>query len=104
MACIFSDGLVSPAGVDVSAPRQLRAVASEGGGGYCTARHQLCPGSLGDPINCLISFLNQMTYAVVRHEISKTHLEQAFSVLHSPGQGRASPSNGRPEHVFAGHV
>ena len=33
-----------------------------------------------------------MTYAVVRHEISKTHLEQAFSVLHSPGQGRASLS------------
>lgn len=45
-----------------------------------------------NPINCLLSFLNQMSYAVVRHEISKTHLEQAFSVLHSPGQGRASLS------------
>lgn len=43
-----------------------------------------------NPINCLISFLNQMTYAVARHEASKTHLEQTFSVLHAPGRGRAS--------------
>lgn len=43
-----------------------------------------------NPINCLISFLNQLTYAVARHEASKTHLEQTFSVLHSPGRGRAS--------------
>lgn len=43
-----------------------------------------------NPINCLLSFLNQLTYAVVRHETSKTHLEETFAVLHSPGQGRAS--------------
>jgi CRISPR-associated protein Cas1 len=45
-----------------------------------------------NPVNCLISFLNQLTYAVARHEASKTHLEETFSVLHSPGQGRASLS------------
>jgi CRISP-associated protein Cas1 len=43
-----------------------------------------------NPVNCLMSFLNQMTYAVARHEASKTHLEQSFSVLHAPGRGRAS--------------
>jgi CRISPR-associated protein Cas1 len=43
-----------------------------------------------NPVNCLISFLNQLTYAIARHEASKTHLEQTFSVLHSPGRGRAS--------------
>ncbi|MBO0611507.1 CRISPR-associated endonuclease Cas1 [Thiothrix fructosivorans] len=45
-----------------------------------------------NPINCLLSFLNQLVYTVVRHEISKTHLEETFSVLHSPGYGRASLS------------
>jgi CRISP-associated protein Cas1 len=45
-----------------------------------------------NPINCLISFLNQMTYTVVRHEISKTHLDETLSWLHSPGSGRASVS------------
>ncbi len=45
-----------------------------------------------NPINCLISFLNQLTYSVCRHEASKTHLEETFSLLHSPGQGRASLS------------
>lgn len=45
-----------------------------------------------NPINCLISFLNQLTYTVVRHEINKTHLEETFSFLHSPGTGRASLS------------
>jgi CRISPR-associated protein Cas1 len=45
-----------------------------------------------NPINCLISFLNQMVYTVVRHEISKTHLEETFSLLHAPGYGRASLS------------
>ena len=45
-----------------------------------------------NPINCLISFLNQMVYTIVRHEISKTHLEETFSVLHAPGYGRASLS------------
>ena len=45
-----------------------------------------------NPVNCLISFLNQLTYTVTRHEASKTHLEETFSVLHSPGRGRASLS------------
>lgn len=45
-----------------------------------------------NPINCLISFLNQMTYTVVRHEIAKTHLDETLSWLHSPGSGRASVS------------
>lgn len=45
-----------------------------------------------NPINCLISFLNQMTYTVVRHEISKTHLDETLSWLHSPGSSRASVS------------
>lgn len=45
-----------------------------------------------NPINCLLSFLNQLTYAVTRHETSKTHLEETFSVLHAPGRGRASLS------------
>ncbi len=43
-------------------------------------------------INCLISFLNQLTYSVTRHETSKTHLEETFSLLHAPGRGRASLS------------
>lgn len=45
-----------------------------------------------NPINCLISFLNQLTYTVVRHEIFKTHLEESFSFLHAPGMGRPSLS------------
>ncbi|AHF03466.1 CRISPR-associated protein Cas1 [Marichromatium purpuratum 984] len=45
-----------------------------------------------NPVNCLISFLNQLTYTVTRHETSKTHLEETFSVLHAPGHGRASLS------------
>jgi len=45
-----------------------------------------------NPINCLISFLNQLVYTVVRHEISKTHLEETFSFLHAAGYGRASLS------------
>lgn len=43
-----------------------------------------------NPINCLISFLNQLVYTVVRHEVFKTHLEETFSFLHSPSLGRAS--------------
>lgn len=43
-------------------------------------------------INCLLSFLNQLVYTIVRHEISKTHLEETFSLLHAPGHGRASLS------------
>lgn len=45
-----------------------------------------------NPVNCLISFLNQLTYTVVRHELFKTHLEETFGVLHSPGDGRSSLS------------
>jgi CRISPR-associated protein Cas1 len=45
-----------------------------------------------NPINCLISFLNQMTYTVVRHETFKTHLEETLAFLHAPGTGRASLS------------
>lgn len=45
-----------------------------------------------NPTNCMISFLNQLTYTVVRHEASKTHLEETFSFLHRPGRGRASLS------------
>lgn len=45
-----------------------------------------------NPVNCLLSFLNQLVYTVARHEISKTHLEETFSVLHAPGYGRASLS------------
>lgn len=44
-----------------------------------------------NPLNCLLSFLNQLTYAVMRHELFKTHLETAFSLLHSPhASGRHS--------------
>lgn len=45
-----------------------------------------------NPINCLISFINQMVYTVARHETRKTHLEESFAFLHSPGQGRSSLS------------
>lgn len=45
-----------------------------------------------NPVNCLISFINQLVYTVVRHEISKTHLDETLSWLHSPGTGRASLS------------
>jgi CRISPR-associated protein Cas1 len=45
-----------------------------------------------NPINCLISFLNQLTYTVTRHETFKTHLEETFSFLHSPSAGRSSLS------------
>lgn len=45
-----------------------------------------------NPVNCLISFLNQLTYTVVRHEIFKTHLDETLSFLHAPSNGRASLS------------
>jgi CRISP-associated protein Cas1 len=45
-----------------------------------------------NPINCLISFVNQMVYTVVRHEIFKTHLDETLSFLHAPGTGRSSLS------------
>jgi CRISPR-associated protein Cas1 len=45
-----------------------------------------------NPINCLLSFLNQLTYTVCRHELRKTHLEETFGLLHSPASGRSSLS------------
>jgi CRISPR-associated protein Cas1 len=45
-----------------------------------------------NPINCLLSFLNQLTYTVVRHEIAKTHLDDTMALLHSAGTGRHSLS------------
>jgi CRISPR-associated protein Cas1 len=45
-----------------------------------------------NPINCLISFLNQLTYTAVRHEVFKTHLEETLAWLHAPGVGRSSLS------------
>ncbi|WP_142846429.1 CRISPR-associated endonuclease Cas1 [Telmatospirillum sp. J64-1] len=43
-------------------------------------------------INCLISFLNGLTYTAIRHEIAKTHLDETLSVLHAPSAGRSSLS------------
>lgn len=45
-----------------------------------------------NPINCLISFLNQLTYTAVRHEVFKTHLQETLAWLHAPGVGRSSLS------------
>jgi len=45
-----------------------------------------------NPTNCLISFLNQMTYTVARHEIFKTHLDDSMSWLHTSSNGRSSLS------------
>ena len=45
-----------------------------------------------NPINCLVSFLNQLTYTVCRHELFKTHLEETFSLLHATAVGRSSLS------------
>ena len=41
-------------------------------------------------INCLLSFINGLTYAAIRHEISKTHLDVTLSVLHAPSSARSS--------------
>lgn len=43
-----------------------------------------------NPINCLVSFLNQLVYTVVRHELSKTHLDASLAFLHSAGRSRNS--------------
>jgi CRISP-associated protein Cas1 len=43
-------------------------------------------------INCLISFMNGLTYTAVRHEIAKTHLDETLSFLHAPSSGRSSLS------------
>ncbi len=45
-----------------------------------------------NPVNCLISFLNQLVYTVARHEAFKTHLDETLSFLHTPGTGRSSLS------------
>lgn len=45
-----------------------------------------------NPINCLISFLNSMTYATMRHEITKTTLDENISFLHAPSDSRSSLS------------
>ena len=45
-----------------------------------------------NPINCLISFLNQLVYTVTRHETFKTHLDESLSFLHAPSSGRSSLS------------
>ena len=45
-----------------------------------------------NPINCLISFLNQLVYTTTRHETFKTHLEETLSFLHTPSTGRFSLS------------
>jgi len=45
-----------------------------------------------NPVNCLLSFLNQLTYAICRHELFKTHLEETFSFLHSANAARSSLS------------
>ncbi len=41
-------------------------------------------------LNCLMSWFNGLAYAAMRHEIGKTHLEPAFSFLHSPNEARHS--------------
>jgi CRISPR-associated protein Cas1 len=43
-------------------------------------------------INCLMSFMNGLTYTAVRHEIAKTHLDETLSFLHAPSSGRSSLS------------
>lgn len=43
-----------------------------------------------NPINCLMSFLNGLLYATMRHEIGRTHLEATFALLHAPARNRAS--------------
>lgn len=43
-----------------------------------------------NPINALVSFLNQMLYASILHQLSKTHLFSGISFLHAPSRSRAS--------------
>lgn len=43
-------------------------------------------------INCLMSFLNGLCYATMRHEIFKTYLNETLSFLHVPSSGRSSLS------------
>lgn len=43
-----------------------------------------------NPINTMVSFLNQMLYANVLHQLAKTHLFSGISFLHAPSKSRAS--------------
>jgi CRISPR-associated protein Cas1 len=49
-------------------------------------------------VNCLISFLNQLTYSVVRHEASKTHLEETLA------HGAKCVSTRQPQHEYGESV
>lgn len=42
------------------------------------------------PINAMVSFFNQLLYASMGHQISKTHLSPLLSFLHSPARARQS--------------
>ena len=43
-----------------------------------------------DPVNCLMSFFNMLTYSACANELAKTHLDRSISFLHSPATGRRS--------------
>jgi len=43
-----------------------------------------------NPINCLISWFNGLTYTLCRNELAKTHLDDCMSFLHSPHEARSS--------------
>ncbi len=45
-----------------------------------------------NPMNCLLSWFNGLTYALVRNEIAKTHLDECLSFLHASTEARASLS------------
>ncbi len=45
-----------------------------------------------NPVNCLISWFNGLSYGLARNEIAKTHLDECLSFLHSPREARASLS------------
>lgn len=45
-----------------------------------------------DPVNCLMSFFNMLTYSACANELAKTHLDRSISFLHSPATGRRSLS------------
>ncbi|MBK1717847.1 CRISPR-associated endonuclease Cas1 [Thiocystis violacea] len=46
----------------------------------------------GDRINCLLSFLNGLVYALCLNEIRKSQLDPTLSFIHSPQQSRHSLS------------
>ena len=45
-----------------------------------------------NPINCLLSWFNGLTYALARNEMAKTHLDECLSFLHASTEARASLS------------